>query len=80
MSLAKIAHVEGLKKIGKQVGRMTVVTGGVFAANAASAAIDTTGAIAEIDSATTAITAVGGAIITLAALAMAYRWVKATFF
>lgn len=42
--------------------------------------IATTDAIAAIDATETAITAVGTALIVLAAVAMAYRWVKASFF
>ena len=80
MPLAKAAHFEGLKKIGKNVGRLTVVTGGVLAANSASAAIDTTAAVGEITDAGTAITAVGGAILVLAGLSLGIRWTKAQFF
>lgn len=46
----------------------------------AFAAIDTTAAVAEITDAGTAIAAVGGGILVLAGISMAYRWVKATFF
>lgn len=46
----------------------------------ALAAIDTTAAEASITDAQTAVVAVGGAILVLAGVAMAYRWVKATFF
>jgi len=80
MSVAKLAHVEGLKKIGKNVGRMTVVAGGVLAANASHAALDTTDALASITDAGTAITAVGVAILALAGLTLAIRWTKAQFF
>lgn len=46
----------------------------------AVAAISTTEALASVADAETAITAVGGALIGLAAVAMALRWVKAMFF
>jgi len=46
----------------------------------ASAAIDTTDAVASLGEAETAIGVVGGAILGLAGVALAYRWVKATFF
>lgn len=40
----------------------------------------TTEALATIGEVTTAILAVGAAIVALAAIAMGIRWVKATFF
>lgn len=80
MSVAKLAHFEGLKKIGKNVGRLTVVGGGMLAANASHAALDTTDAVAAITDAGTAITAVGVAILALAGLTLAIRWTKAQFF
>jgi len=46
----------------------------------AFAAIDTTAAVASITDAGTAVGAVGGAILVLAGISLAYRWVKATFF
>jgi len=46
----------------------------------AMAAIDTTAAVASITDAGTALGAVGGAILVLAGIALAYRWVKAAFF
>ena len=46
----------------------------------ALAAIDTADALAAIADAETAIVAVGGALIGLAAVGMALRWVKAMFF
>lgn len=57
-----------------------VVVGAAFVPGVASAAIATTEALASITDAETAITAVGGALIGLAAVAMALRWVKAMFF
>lgn len=50
------------------------------AASAAPVAIDTTDAVAQVTAAGTGISAVGVAIIALAALSLGYRWVKATFF
>jgi len=47
---------------------------------AAPVAIDTADAVAQVGAAGTAISAIGVAIIALAALALGYRWVKATFF
>jgi hypothetical protein len=44
------------------------------------AAIDTTGAVGEITGAGTAIAAVGGGILVLAGISLAYRWTKASFF
>tara|TARA_R110001592_G_scaffold340362_2_gene628486 strand:+ start:48 stop:284 length:237 start_codon:yes stop_codon:yes gene_type:complete len=76
LKMKKLPLVQGVQNVGK----MAVVAGTAFAANMSYAAIDTTAAVAEVDGAGTAIAAVGGAIISLAALAMAYRWVKATFF
>lgn len=46
----------------------------------AFAVIDTTAAVAEVTDAGTAIAAVGGGILVLAGISLAYRWVKATFF
>lgn len=46
----------------------------------AMAAIDTTAAVTELTDAGTALGAVGGAILVLAGIALAYRWVKAAFF
>ena len=49
-------------------------------ASPAFAVIDTTAALAEVTDAGTALAAVGGAILVLAGISLAYRWVKATFF
>ena len=51
----------------------------VLATNA-FAVIDTTAAVQEVTDAGTAVAAVGGAILVLAGISLAYRWVKATFF
>ncbi len=46
----------------------------------ASAAIDTTAVVAEIASNSTAILAVGGALLALAAVAVGIKWLKGTIF
>jgi len=46
----------------------------------ASAAIDTTAVVAEISGNSTAILAVGGALLALAAVAVGIKWIKATIF
>jgi len=50
------------------------------AASPTFAAIDTTAALAELTEAGTALGAVGAAILVLAGISLAYRWVKASFF
>lgn len=64
------------------VKKYLVPTGvGVLAVSVpAVAQVDTAAAVTEIGNITTAITAIGGAIIGVAAVAMAFRWVKAQFF
>lgn len=52
----------------------------VGAATSSQAAIDTTAAVAEITGAETAIAAIGGGILVLAGISLAYRWTKAAFF
>lgn len=53
----------------------------MVAASTSQAAIDTTAAVTSISTdGTAAITAIGTAIIGLAAVAMIFRWVKASFF
>lgn len=42
--------------------------------------IDVTEGMGYIDSAQTAIVTIGGALVALAAIVLAYRWVKANFF
>lgn len=61
--------------------RLSIVAGlaSIFATSA-FALIDTTAAVAEVTDAGTAIAAVGGAILVLSGISLAYRWVKATFF
>lgn len=58
------------------------VVGGVLAvaSGSALAAIDTASALAAVEDAETAIVAVGGALIGLAAIGLALRWVKGMFF
>lgn len=53
---------------------------GLLPSSMAFAAVDTTEALASIADAETAIGAVGVALIGVAAVAMALRWVKAMFF
>lgn len=50
------------------------------AASATPAGIDVSAALTELTNAETAIASVGGAILVLAAIALAWRWVKASFF
>ena len=57
-----------------------IVAGIASVATSAFAVIDTTAAVQEVTDAGTAIAAVGGAILVLAGISLAYRWVKATFF
>lgn len=57
-----------------------IVAGIASAATSAFAVIDTTAAVQEVTDAGTAIAAVGGAILVLSGISLAYRWVKATFF
>ena len=57
-----------------------IVAGIASVATSAFAVIDTTAAVQEVNDAGTAIIAVGGAILVLAGISLAYRWVKATFF
>lgn len=46
----------------------------------AQAQIDTTAVVTEIGNVTTAVAAIGGALLLVAATVLAYRWVKAQFF
>jgi hypothetical protein len=57
-----------------------VVAGIAVLATNAFAVIDTTAAVQEVTDAGTAMAAVGGAILVLSGISLAYRWVKATFF
>lgn len=57
-----------------------IVAGIASLATSAFAVIDTTAAVQEVTDAGTAIAAVGGAILVLSGISLAYRWVKATFF
>lgn len=79
----EVIHMNLLQKVKCGVSRCKVaivaaVT--VGAATSSQAAIDTTDAVAEITGAGTAIAAVGGGILVLAGISLAYRWTKATFF
>lgn len=64
----------------KKIGGVGLVSLAPVSAFAQATAIDTTDALAQIGEAETAVLAVGLAIIALAAIAMAIRWVKASFF
>jgi len=65
----------------KIMGRTFTGTTALLAAGASQAAIDVSAATtALVTDGTTAITAVGLALITLAAVAVLYKWVKAAFF
>lgn len=46
----------------------------------AQAQIDTTAVVTEIGNVTTAVSAIGSALLLVAATVLAYRWVKAQFF
>lgn len=63
--------------LGLAVLAMSLVSGSALAD---PVAIDTADAVAQVGAAGTAIAAVGGSILILAAISLAYRWVKATFF
>jgi hypothetical protein len=60
--------------------RAVLLAIGAGVALPAAAAIDTTAALASVADASTAVVAVGTAIIALAGVSMAIRWVKASFF
>lgn len=64
----------------KYVHKLSLGVFGALPASVAFAAVDTTEALASIADAETAIGAVGVALIGVAAVAMALRWVKAMFF
>ena len=64
----------------KRLLKNAIVAGAALSATSVFAAIDTTAAVAELTDAQTSIAAVGGAILILAGISLAYRWVKATFF
>ena len=59
-------------------------TGAALAASGAFAAtgtaLDTAGVLAQLGEVETAVMAVGGGIIALAAIAMGFRWIKAGIF
>lgn len=55
--------------------------GGALAASNANAAVDVTAMVTDLTTdGTAAITAVGTALLTLAGIAVVFKWVKAAFF
>lgn len=64
----------------KKVGLVAALTATSGLAMADAVAITTTDAVAQIAAGQTAIAAVGGAILILAAISLGFRWVKAQFF
>ena len=55
--------------------------GGALAASNANAAVDVTAIVSDLTTdGTTAITAVGTALLALAGIAVIFKWVKAAFF
>ena len=73
-----------MKNFRKTVNRVGLGSALLLAAGAASAEVAATPLPAEvqasIDSATSLITGIGGAMLVLAALAMSFKWAKASFF
>jgi len=69
-----------IKKVRGYAAAVTGVGALALTSVGAQAAIDTTEALAELESAGVAIAAIGGAILGLAGISLAYRWAKATFF
>ena len=65
----------------KKLGLAGLGTGLMIAASSSFAAVDVTAATTALTTdGTAAITAVGGAIIGLAALAVVFKWVKGAIF
>lgn len=66
----------------KKYGLVTAVAvPAIVAADSASAAVDVSAAVSTLTTdGTTAITAVGVGLITLAGVAIVFKWVKAAFF
>lgn len=70
-----------MRVIKKIRNRAVAVSGCLaLASTSAMAQIDASEAVTAVEGVAVPLTAVGGAIIGLAALAMSIRWVKATFF
>lgn len=65
-----------IKKLGL-VAALTATSGAVMAE---AVPITVTDAVSQIAAGQTAIAAVGGAILILAAISLGFRWVKAQFF
>jgi len=82
--------LQGLKKAAKAVwqkGKTAVAALGVSvgaavapATSHATGGLDTTAVLAALTDMQTAIVAVGGAIIVVAAIAVSYKWVKGMLF
>lgn len=70
----------GLKEYLKRYGVGATVSG-LLISNAHAAKVDVTAATTSlVDDGTTAISAIGMALITLAGVAVVFKWVKAAFF
>lgn len=75
--MKKIVSVQNVSKYG--VG--AVLSTALVASSGANAAIDVSGTVDKfVGDGTTAITAVGVGLITLAGIAIVFKWVKAAFF
>ncbi|MCB1878077.1 MAG: hypothetical protein KDH88_19045 [Chromatiales bacterium] len=69
------------RKYGARISAATVGASLLFTAQSSHAFIDVTGAVDTITTdGTAAITAVGGALIALAAVAVVFKWVKGSIF
>jgi hypothetical protein len=83
MSVNNSQYIESAKnnpKV-KNLGRFLAGSVAVLSAEASHAAFDVSAAVTTLTTdGTSAITAVGGAMISLAALAAVVRWAKAAFF
>jgi len=65
----------------RKYGVLATLSGAMIATTGANAAIDVTGPVGELTTdGTAAITAVGTALLALAAVALVFKWVKAAFF
>lgn len=71
-------YMSKLKGVGLALASVFTVVS--VAVQADPVAISTTAAVAQIGEAQTAIGAIGAALISMAALVLGYRWVKANFF
>ncbi len=70
-----------MRKFISSVKKGALVLGATVASSSAFAAIDVTGAVTSITTdGTSSITAIGGAMIGLAAVAVVFKWAKAAIF